>query len=88
MRKIGEFQNIKDHGKPDRQQAQLGRPYQRIYENLRNIHLFIQQAVNHHQIARLAAKTKHNIAEEINYDPTDHKNVGGVFYSSFESYPH
>jgi hypothetical protein len=49
MRKIGEFQNIKDHRQPDRQQAQLRRPYQRIYENLCNLHLFILQVVDHHQ---------------------------------------
>jgi hypothetical protein len=35
----------------------------------------------------LAAKQK-NMAEELNYDPTDPKNVGGVFDSSFELYPH
>jgi len=84
MSKIGEFQNIKDHRKPDRQQAQLGRPYQRIYENLCNIHLLIQQAVNHHQNALLTAKTTNNMDEGINYDPIDYKNAGGVIYSSFE----
>lgn len=88
MRKIGEFQYIEHHRQPDRQKAQLSRPYQCIYENLCDIHLFIQQAVNHHQNARLAAKKTSNVNKEINYDPTDHKNAGGVIYSSFESYPH
>jgi len=36
----------------------------------------------------MAAKTTRNVNEEINYDPTDHKNAGGVTYSSFKSYPH
>ena len=80
MRKIGEFQYIEHHRQPDRQKAQLGRPYHRIYENLCNLHLFIQQAVNHHQNARLAAKTANNMDQKINYDPIGLKNAGGVIY--------
>lgn len=88
MRKIGEFQYIKHHRQPDRQKAQLSRPYQCIYENLCDLHLFILQAENHRQNAGLAVKTINNMDEEINYDPTDVKNAGGVIYSSVDSYPH
>jgi hypothetical protein len=56
MRKIGEFQYIEHHRQPDRQKAQLSRPYQCIDENLCDIHLFIQQSENHNQNARMAAK--------------------------------
>lgn len=82
MRKIGEFQYIEHHRQPDRQKAQLGRPYHCIYENLCDIHLFIQQAVNHHQNARLTAKTTNNMDEAIKYDPIGHKIAGGVIYIS------
>jgi hypothetical protein len=80
MSKIGEFQNIKHHGKANRQQAQLCRPDERIYENLCNLHILIQQAANHHQSVLLAGKTTNNMGEAIKYDPIDHKNAGGVIY--------
>ena len=80
MSKIGEFQNIKHHGKADRQQAQLCRPYQRIYENLRNIHMLIQQLVDQYQSALLPRKITNKMSEALKYDPIDHKTAGGVIY--------
>jgi hypothetical protein len=80
MSEIGEFQNIKHHGKANRQQAQLCRPYHRIYENLCNLHKLILQVANHHQSALVAGKTTNKISQALK--GSSHKRAHAIYHRS------